>query len=72
MRKFWSDTLVDLRPQFHVGPEKFGPREIWTPKNLSIKKFGLCMKMPNNDFLAGTLRCQINEWAWLPVAMFSS
>ena len=51
MRKFWSDTFVGFCPQFHFGPEKFGSREIWTPKNVSIKKFGLCTKMLNNDFL---------------------
>ena len=35
-------------------PEKFGPQEIWSPRIWGPKKFGPCMKMPHNDFHAGT------------------
>ena len=31
----------------------FGSQEIWTPKKLGPKKFGLCMKKPCDDFHAG-------------------
>ena len=57
----WSDTFIDFSSRFHSGPEVFDPREIWIPKNLTIKKFGLCTKM--NDFLAGTKFLGIhNSW----------
>ena len=40
-----------------------GPQEIWAPRNLVPKKFGLFMKLPYNDFYAGPklLRALISQ-----------
>ena len=43
-------------------PEKFGLQEIWALRNLGPKNVGPCMKMPFNDFNAGTfLGAQISR-----------
>ena len=34
-------------------PKKFGPREIWAPRNLVPEKLGPLIKMLYNDFYAG-------------------
>ena len=49
----WKSAVTEMVPK------KFGPREIWSPRNLGHRKFdpknvGPCMKMPYNDFHVGT------------------
>ena len=41
-------------PDLIWAPDIFGPREIWSPRNLVPEKFGPCMKKPCDDFHAGT------------------
>ena len=41
-------------PDLIWAPDLFGPQEIWAPRNLGPKKLGPCIKMPYNDYHAGT------------------
>ena len=47
-------AVTETVPDLIWAPDFFGPQEIWTPRNLGPKNVGPCMKLPYDDFHAGT------------------
>ena len=47
-------AIPKMVPIIIWAPDIFGPREIWSPRNLGPIKLSLCIKMPYNDFHAWT------------------